>query len=59
MNIAKTIISAGSAGNGVFKIKSNMSNKNHFGIMSTTMDMLSTEENINKTISDEKAKKQP
>ena len=59
VDIAKTIMSAGSAGKGTIKIKNNVSNGNYFGIMSMTMDMLSTGENVNKTISDEKNKKQP
>ena len=59
VDIAKTIMSAGSAGKGSIKIKNNVSNGNYFGIMSMTMDMLSTGENVNKTISDEKNKKQP
>ena len=59
VDIAKTIMSAGSAGKGAIKIKNNVSNGNYFGIMSMTMDMLSTGENVNKTISDEKNKKQP
>ena len=59
VNIAKTVLSAGSAGKGAIKIKNNMSNGNCFGIMSMTMDMLSTGDNVNKTISDETTKKQP
>ena len=59
VNIAKTIMSAGSAGKGAIKIKNNVSNGNYFGIMSMTMDMLSTGDNVNKTMSDETTKKQP
>ena len=59
VNIAKTVMSAGSAGKGAIKIKNNVSNGNYFGIMSMTMDMLSTGDNVNKTMSDETTKKQP
>lgn len=57
VDIVKTIVSGMSAGKGTINFTKNASKGNYFNIMSTTMDMIGSGNNLKNTISDEKSKK--
>ena len=56
VDIVKTIVSGVGAGKGMMNFTKNVSKGNYFNIMSTTMDMIGSGNNLKNTISDEKNK---
>ena len=56
VDIVKTIVSVVGAGKGMMNFTKNVSKGNYFNIMSTTMDMIGSGNNLKNTISDEKNK---
>ena len=56
VDIVKTIVSGVGAGKGMINFTKYVSKGNYFNIMSTTMDMIGSGNNLKNTISDEKSK---